>query len=287
MPSPVQFNITAGTLPPNFTGTPQQFLDAIADLLAVTPAEDWNSFLVGSSAPTANLGPWLKDGREWWVWSNDDGAYVPVTVDNRSLRRYIGDTAPSNDEYDVWYQTNSSGVPQAVKIWNAGSWVDIYAAQFSSYYSKTEMETAFAKFSTYTGSDLFVPAGSAAVKVPFNAVTFEIGTSFNTGDNRFSAPANGYYRLAASLRMDATSVASPTGMGIVIEIRVNGVPVRVAEFLIGDQANGTTLPVDGIFMLNQNDYAEIWVSVIIATGTATWKVTADNRKTVFEGHRIA
>ncbi len=286
MPSPVQFNVSAGTLPPNFAGTPQQFLDAIAALLLVTPIEDWNSFVTGSAAPTSDVGPWLKDGTEWWVWSSTAGAYVPLVLDDKSLRRFVGDTAPSSTDYDVWYQTNGSGVPQAIKIFNAGSWVDVYAATLANYQTAAQMATAYGKFQTFTGGDLFLTAGAAFVKVPFDAVNFEQGVTFTTASNRFVAPVAGYYNIGGSLRVDNTASHTPNGQSINVEVRVNGVPVRVSEFPIGDSTNGNTLPFGGLLSLAQNDYVEVWAQVGIASGTATWKVTSDNRKTIFEGHRI-
>lgn len=286
MPSPVQFNVSIGTLPPNFTGSPQDFANAIASLLLVTPVEDWNSFLVGSSTPTANLGPWLKDGQEWWVWSDSDAAYVPLSLDDLSLRRYIGETAPNAADYDVWIQTDSGGVPQAIKIYvNAptNDWVDVYAA---NYYTKSQLNTAYAKFSSYTGSNQFITAGSVYQKVSFDATSFVVGSTFDNVNNRFTAPIDGYYNIRASLRFDNTASSTPTGQSINIAIRVNGVTVREAEFTIGDSTLGTTLPVFGILNLAQNDYVEIWAQVGIATGTATWQITSDPRKTVFEGNRI-
>jgi len=287
MPSPVQFNVSAGTLPPNFTGTPQQFLDAIAGLLLVTPVEDWNSFVVGSAAPTSDVGPWLKNGQEWWVWSSTAGAYVPLILDDLSIRRFIGETAPLSTEYDVWIQTNSSGVPQAVKIYNAGNWVDVYAATLSNYYTKAEYNTAFAKFQTYAGNNQFITAGALASKVDFDAVSFQTGVTFDTTNHRFVAPATGYYSFTASLRMDNTASSTPTGQSINIEFRVNGVPLRYVEHPIGTAVVGNTFSVSAMASLTQNDYVEVWVQVGIGTGSATWQVTSDSRKSVFEGFRIS
>lgn len=286
MPSPVQFNVSAGTLPPNFTGTPQQFLDAIAGLLLVAPVEDWNSFVVGSAAPTSDVGPWLKDGTEWWVWSAGAGAYVPVVANALTLRRFIGSTTPSNVDYDVWIQTDGGGVPQAIKIYSGGSWVDVYAATLSGYVAKATADVQYPKWNVGIGTNQFFVAGAAAAKVVFDDVGFDTGSGFNTGSNRFVAPVAGYYRVNASLRLDATATSHPTGMSHNLEIRVNGVQARLAEFNVGNVADGTTLPVDGTFLLAPNDYVEIWYSVGIASGSATWQVTSDSRKTIFEGFKL-
>lgn len=77
MPAPVSFNVTIGALPPGFSGDPQAFASAIAARLTVTPSEPWSAFINSGAMPSSNVGPWLKNGLEWWVWSDASGTYVP------------------------------------------------------------------------------------------------------------------------------------------------------------------------------------------------------------------
>lgn len=75
---PVTFR--ASPLPYNWKGTPSQFLSALVSRLALDSQEQLALINAGASAPTSNVGPWLKNGVEWYVWSDIAGAYVPQTI---------------------------------------------------------------------------------------------------------------------------------------------------------------------------------------------------------------
>src|SRR5690242_4109273 len=79
--SDVPVTFKASPLVPNFKGTPQQFLDAIVARLALESQYEIAFFVSGPNEPTSNVGPWLKNGTAWYVWSDADGAYVPATVE--------------------------------------------------------------------------------------------------------------------------------------------------------------------------------------------------------------
>lgn len=63
-----------GFCPPNL----QDFANAIATRLIVTPNSNFTSFAAGSVAPTSNVGPWFKDCTSWFVWDDTLAAYVPI-----------------------------------------------------------------------------------------------------------------------------------------------------------------------------------------------------------------
>lgn len=71
-------------LPVPFRGTPQALADAIVARLSLETEETLALFRNGGSEPSSDMGPWLKDGNKWYVWSADDGAYVPVISEFRS-----------------------------------------------------------------------------------------------------------------------------------------------------------------------------------------------------------
>lgn len=85
MPAPVQFNVRAAALPPGFKGDPQTMLTAFAQRLIVTPSEPWSSFINGGAQPSSNVGPWLKDGMEFRVWSDLLGTYTYHRQDGRGI----------------------------------------------------------------------------------------------------------------------------------------------------------------------------------------------------------
>jgi hypothetical protein len=75
---PVRFIVTMGALPEGFCGTPQELAQAIADRLIIQANPFNSSFATGSVAPTSNIGPWLKDCEEWYVWDDATGQYIPM-----------------------------------------------------------------------------------------------------------------------------------------------------------------------------------------------------------------
>lgn len=81
MGQPVRFVVSWGNLPEGFCPkTWQDAANTLFALLAVTPNQAYATFVTGSQAPTSNEGPWLKDGIEWFVWSDSVGGYVPITI---------------------------------------------------------------------------------------------------------------------------------------------------------------------------------------------------------------
>lgn len=81
MATQVPVTFKAAPLPFNFSGTPQQFLDAVVARLSLESGESIGFFVIGSTAPTSNVGPWLKNGTTWYVWNVATGAYVAATVE--------------------------------------------------------------------------------------------------------------------------------------------------------------------------------------------------------------
>lgn len=130
--STLPLNIQMGALPPNVRWTPQQLADAIAARLSITTQQALSLFVSGSTEPSSNVGPWLKNGTEWWVWSDSDGTYVPISVPAASLGYFVGYATPDPNVYRFWIQLNILGSPLALKTYYSGSWVDVYASQFAT-----------------------------------------------------------------------------------------------------------------------------------------------------------
>lgn len=76
---PVKFIVSMGSLPEGFCGTPQELAQAIADRLLIQSDPVYSSFAIGSTAPTSNVGPWLKDCQTWYVWDDALAIYRPIT----------------------------------------------------------------------------------------------------------------------------------------------------------------------------------------------------------------
>lgn len=89
---PTALTVSMGSLPEGFCGTPQQLANAIAARLIVQISQNNGIFVTGSTAPTSNQGPWLKNCEEWWVWSDSLASYVPLTKGGYTLRELLTTT---------------------------------------------------------------------------------------------------------------------------------------------------------------------------------------------------
>lgn len=72
-------NVSIGALPEGFCpSSMQELASAIAARLIITPTQAFSSFAVGSVEPTSNVGPWLKNCLEWFVFDDATSSYIPI-----------------------------------------------------------------------------------------------------------------------------------------------------------------------------------------------------------------
>lgn len=88
--SAVQLEVAAGSLPEGFCPSNlQDFFNAMVQRLIISPSTEFNTFAIGSTAPASNVGPWLKDCLEWFVFDDATGAYIPVEKGGFNTHQYI------------------------------------------------------------------------------------------------------------------------------------------------------------------------------------------------------
>lgn len=153
-----------GTLPQTGQGyTPQQFANVLGTNGAIFTEQEFALFVTGSTAPTSDVGPWLANGNEWRVWSDDAGAYVPITIAQQSLGYFVGEDEPDPLLYQFWIELAAGGSPLALKTYYSGAWTDVYATTLAGYMTIAAFNTAIAAYAplaspTFTGT----PAGPTA-----------------------------------------------------------------------------------------------------------------------------
>jgi hypothetical protein len=101
LPSILSITLEPGQISAGFKGNPQEFYE---EILTKTKASlDASKFLlgqIGGPVPNTNVGPYLKNQKEWWVWDEQSSAYVPM-----SSELEIGDiamTAKTECDDDHW-----------------------------------------------------------------------------------------------------------------------------------------------------------------------------------------
>jgi hypothetical protein len=124
--------IQAAPLPVTFQGTPNDFLAAMVQRMRVVSPNGANFIFIGDVAPTTNVGPWLKGGTQWYVWSDVSNSYVPLDVSQSiTIPYFIGNAQPATNEPPLWLQTtanstdndpNGFGTPIGWYFWNGSAW---------------------------------------------------------------------------------------------------------------------------------------------------------------------
>lgn len=128
-----------GALSPAFDGTPQEFIAELVRLSTIVSPNGVYYVVVSDTAPTSNLGIWLKDGTKPYVWDEGTSAYIPADLTDSlttvlaaiaalqsqagSGRLIFSATEPASADRtnSVWVET-SSGRPIALRYWDGAVW---------------------------------------------------------------------------------------------------------------------------------------------------------------------
>jgi hypothetical protein len=96
--------------PPGFRGNLNKFAKAFVDRLVILQPDNGLQWQIGGLQPTSNVGPWLKDGLQPFVWSEDLKTYIPMDL-SASLTSpfFFGPSTPLTQTPPLWFQTTASG----------------------------------------------------------------------------------------------------------------------------------------------------------------------------------
>lgn len=109
---------------------------------------------------------------------------------------------------------------------------------------------------------------------------------FTPATSRFTAPATGWYKITASVRVDWFDYTTSTYGNFSLALKKNGSTVVARaennfEFFVG-----TTYMLERAISLSAGDYLELFAHYNVNAGTITCQVTADSAKTAFQGLRV-
>lgn len=98
--------IQMSRIPATFKGTPDQLSQTMIRRMQIL-SPSGNSFIfVGDTEPTSNVGPWLRDGTQWWVFDEDIKRYVPLDISaSETIWFHVGATTPATSDPPIWLFT--------------------------------------------------------------------------------------------------------------------------------------------------------------------------------------
>lgn len=295
--SNLPITIQMGALPASGKWTPQELADLMVARMSLVTAATFALFVTGATEPSSNVGPWLKNGNEWYVWNSSTGDYQPITISQESLGYFIGAVAPNPLIYQFWIETTAGGSPLSVKIFYSGSWVDVYAAQLASYQTIAAFNAAIANYSTTAQmnaaiaaavgginsypaqANLSVPQSiqvdSAVHIIQLNQALINPSSNFDITTYRYTATVGGFYFVSASLQVDNNTGVVAT-MEMILTVYKNGVATSVGIGANTPSPNGSRwFPAFGGLMISlaPGDYIDLRLTLDDGTNTGAVDVS--------------
>lgn len=125
--------IQAAPLPATFQGTPNDFFAEMIRRMRILSPSGTNFIFIGDTEPTSNVGPWLKNGTQWYVWDSSTKNYRPQDITASFTPAFsIGKTPPVTTVPPLWLQTTLDATSTnpyyygdliRMFIWNGSAWV--------------------------------------------------------------------------------------------------------------------------------------------------------------------
>lgn len=117
--------IVSAQIPPDFSGTVQDFQRALVERLQILSTTGSTAFVVGDIEPPTDQGPWLRGGSQWWVFDPNLGRYVPLDISASITALFtVSETepaAPDSDDAQIWLRTKSNRV-LGWYFWDGTEW---------------------------------------------------------------------------------------------------------------------------------------------------------------------
>lgn len=125
--------IQASPIPATFKGTPNDLYTEMIRRMRIMSPSGTNFIFIGDTEPTSNVGPWLKNGTQWFVWDPNTKRYVPQNISaSFTPAFFVGFSQPTTTNPTVWLQTTKDattstpldfGDPVRWFTWNGTAWV--------------------------------------------------------------------------------------------------------------------------------------------------------------------
>jgi len=148
--------IIMGQIPPTFRGTPPDLAEAMVRRMKIVSPTGANFIFIGDTEPTSNVGPWLKNGTQWWVFDVDLKRYVPLDISASEQQWFqTGTSTPLVADPPVWLRTThdpteadpSIGNPISWHVYNGTAWIPFSGIDLSgSTASRPSAPVEFQKY---------------------------------------------------------------------------------------------------------------------------------------------
>lgn len=283
MPAPVEFTISLAALTPGFSGDPQALATEIAQRLTISPSEPWSSFVNGGAQPSSNVGPWLKNGNEWWVWSAALGTYTYHSQNGAGLvAKSVPLTALADGSPKSVLTYDASGRPALISG-VAGQGIVLDASglpAFSSPITGNFFVLRASASQDYVADGVHHP-------VHFNLTSDAVGVTPDLANYRVPIPENSTWQFGASLQIESINGAH-TNSEHFVAIRPYQLDAVALGSLDTQPTNVTRLGLQtgGVYKFGAAGYVDVIVASTNNTGGTDYSVSTNGTNTRFWGFRL-
>lgn len=89
-----------------FRGSPQALVEEVIRRSRIVSPSGTNFIFIGDTEPTSDVGPWLKNGTQWYVWDDNIKRYVSLDISASETAWFqIGPTTPATSNPGLWLRT--------------------------------------------------------------------------------------------------------------------------------------------------------------------------------------
>jgi hypothetical protein len=117
--------ILMAPIPPTFRGSPQQLSAEMIRRMKIVSGSGSSFFVISDVEPSSNVGPWLKGGTQWFVFSNETNRYVPLDISASETRWFhMQNSTPSSSVPAVWLRTERDQTTTDLSFGRALGWYE-------------------------------------------------------------------------------------------------------------------------------------------------------------------
>lgn len=182
--------------PPGWQGDVTALFTLINSNLRVTNPLGYNSFTIGGTTPTTNIGPWLKNEQQWWVWNSGTNAYIPLVLASEGWARDIpdGTALPTSGTASRLFIKHYVGLGRELYWWDGAAWSLMSGRVAGNSTQRPAAPYAYARyFDTDLSTELYFKPGYGWVTTYGSIGSFQYTTAANEADALFYNPGWAVY----------------------------------------------------------------------------------------------